>query len=506
MARSILHYNTDAEIKQAIETSRQTYKSGLTRSLDFRQQQLEQLWRLVDENTDALCDAVNKDLHKHKSETTMGEILTSKEDINDALKGFRKWAKDEKISPSLINRFGVSCYKRKEPKGSVLIISPWNYPVYLIISPLVGAIAAGCTAVLKPSEVSPYTSQLFTELVARYLDTRAYIVINGAVAETTLLLEHKWNHIFYTGSGVIGKIILKAAAQHFTPVTLELGGKSPAFIDENADMTVVSRRIAFGKAVNAGQTCVAPDYLLMTAAAEEKFIPALKKTIGEMYGLDPQRSNDYARIINERQFQRLTKLLNERKSGDIVIGGQTDEKELYIAPTVIVNIDREENIMEDEIFGPLLPVIRVSDVEDAIEYINSKDDPLVLYLFTDDNKLAKKIMDSTRSGGVLVNDTLMHVAEGSLPFGGIGPSGMGNYHGKSSFDTFTHERSTMVKNLSSFGETAQSPRYAPFTEPNLKAISLAVETVPDFKKSFFQKYFSWVAAIVTLVTIITTLM
>ncbi|KAF9357171.1 Aldehyde dehydrogenase [Mortierella sp. AD094] len=497
MVETTLQYNSAAEIKQAIETSRQTFKSGLTRSLDFRQHQLERLWCLLDENIDALCQAVSKDVCKHKNETMM-EILAAREEINDALNRFREWAKEEKVSPALVNRFGTTCYKRKEPKGSVLIISPWNYPVNLAISPLIGAIAAGCTAILKPSEVAPHTAKLITDLYARYLDNRAYTVINGGVQETTLLLEHKWNHIFYTGNGTVAKIIMRSAVEHFTPVTLELGGKSPAYIDEDANMTVVSRRIAFGKTINAGQTCVAPDYLLMTAKAEEKFIPALKKSLEDMFGVDPQTSADYGRIINNRQFQRLSNLLSERQSGDVVIGGKLEEKELYIAPTVLTNVSRDDKIMEDEIFGPILPIIRITDVDDAIEYMNSKDDPLALYIFTDDKKVAKKIMDSTRSGGILVNDTLMHVAESALPFGGIGPSGMGNYHGKSTFDTFTHERSTMVKNLSPLGESIQSARYAPFTSSNLKIIRLVVESVPRFKRSFLLKHSSWVIALIAV--------
>ncbi|KAF9955729.1 Aldehyde dehydrogenase [Modicella reniformis] len=367
MSASFLRFHNDAEILEAIETSRQTFKAGYTKSLKFRRHQLEQLWRLLDDNTDQICDAVYKDLHKNKMESILGELIPSKEEINDALEHLDEWAKDEHVKPSLPNRFGVTCLTRKEPKGTVLIIAPWNYPVFLTIGPMVGAIAAGCTAVIKPSEVAPNTAQILTDLLPRYLDSRAYIIINGAVHETTRLLEHKWDHIFYTGNGTVGKIIMKAAAQHLTSVTLELGGKSPVIVDENANMAVVANRIAFGKSFNAGQTCVGPDYLLLTAKAEEKLIPALKKAWTDMLGPDPQTSPDYARIINNRHFHRLTKVLDENKSGEIVIGGQTDEKDLYIAPTVIRNVDREDKLMEDEIFGPLLPLIRVADVDDAIE-------------------------------------------------------------------------------------------------------------------------------------------
>ncbi|KAI1318775.1 Aldehyde dehydrogenase [Mortierella claussenii] len=493
MTTSILRFHNDAEIAQAIETSRQTFKAGHTKPLKFRRHQLEQLWRLLDDNQETLCEAVYKDLHKHKNETQLGEIVPSKEEVADALEHLEEWAKDEKVSAqSIVNKFGVECYKRKEPKGSVLIIAPWNYPIFLTIGPLVGAIAAGCTAVIKPSEVAPHSAKLMTELFPRYLDSQAYIVINGAAHETTKLLESKWDHIFYTGNGVVAKIIMKAAAQHLTSVTLELGGKSPVIIDEHANMALAAKRIAFGKTFNAGQTCVAPDYLLLTQKAEEKFVPELKRALQDMYGANPQASTDYARIVNNRHFHRLTKVLNENQSGEIVIGGQTDEKDLYIAPTVITGVDREDKLMEDEIFGPLLPAIRVADVDDAIEYINSKDDPLALYVFSSNKKLSKKVMDNTRSGAVVINETLMHVAEGALPFGGTGPSGLGSYHSKNSFDAFTHERSTMVKMLNPMTEAVVAVRYAPYTAVNLKLAKFALERVPKFKKNFVLKHLKWI--------------
>ncbi|KAG0215253.1 Aldehyde dehydrogenase [Mortierella sp. GBA30] len=492
MTTSILRFNDEAEISQAVETSRQTFKSGYTRPLKFRRHQLEQLWRLLDDNSEQISEALYKDLHKHKSECVLGELVPSKEEINDALEHLEEWSKDVKVTPSLVNRVGVTCVKRREPKGSALIIAPWNYPIFLTVGPLVGAIAAGCTAVIKPSEVAPHTAKLITDLFPRYLDSRAYIVINGAAHETTKLLEHKWDHIFYTGNGTVAKIIMKAAAQHLTSLTLELGGKSPAIIDENANMTVAAKRIAFGKTFNCGQTCVAPDYVLVTAKAEAKFVAALKQAFSELYGSNPQTSTDYARIVNNRHFHRLTKVLNENQSGEIVIGGQTDENDLYIAPTVIANVDRDDKLMEDEIFGPLLPMIRVADVDDAIEYINSKDDPLALYVFSSNKKLVNKVMDSTRSGGILVNDTLMHVTEGSLPFGGIGPSGMGSYHGIQSFLSFTHERSTMVKDLNPVSEAVMAVRYAPYTESKAKLARFVLESVPRFKKNFVLKHLKWI--------------
>ncbi|KAF9934718.1 Aldehyde dehydrogenase [Linnemannia zychae] len=489
---SNLYFHSDAEIQKAAETARQTFQSGITRPLKYRRHQLEQLWRLIDENEDLFIEALKKDLHKHKNESLLGELVPSKEEVNDALNHLEEWAKDEKVTPALVNRVGVTCLKRKEPKGAALLISPWNYPVFLTIGPMVGAIAAGCTAIIKPSEVAPHTANVMTDLFGRYLDKNAYIVINGAVKETTKLLEYKWDHIFYTGNGAVGKIIMRAAAQHLTSVTLELGGKSPVVIDDNANMAIAAKRVAFGKTFNAGQTCVAPDYVLITAKAQDKFIAELKKAMKELYNSDPQSSNDYGRIINNRHFHRLNNVLKENKSGEIVIGGQTDEKDLYIAPTVIANVSRDDKLMEDELFGPLLPMVQVADVDDAIEFINSRDEPLALYIFSSSKKFANKIMDSTRSGAVLVNDTLMHVAEGNLPFGGTGPSGMGSYHGKKSFDTFSHERSTMMKDLDIFSEAAMSVRYAPYNDTNLRLARLVLESVPRFKKSFLLKHFKWI--------------
>ncbi|KAG0270549.1 hypothetical protein DFQ27_004261, partial [Actinomortierella ambigua] len=474
-----------------VETTRATFKSGYTKSLKFRRHQLEQLWRLLDENQELLVTALNKDLRKHKNEALLGEIVVSKEEINDALNHLDEWAKDEVVKPSLINVANTTVI-RKEPKGNVLIISPWNYPVYLCIGPLVGAIAAGCTAVVKPSEVAPHTAKVITDLIPLYLDGKAYRVLNGAAHETTVLLKYQFDHIFYTGNGTVAKIIMRAAAEHLTPLTLELGGKSPALIDTDCNMKIAAKRIAFGKMFNCGQTCVAPDYILVTPEAEPKFVQHFKEAIQEMLGENPQKSKDYARIVNNRHFHRLAKVLENNKSGEIVVGGQMDEKDLYIAPTLVANVDRDDALMQDEIFGPLLPMIRINDYDDAIEYINSRDHPLALYLFSTNKKLTKKVLDSTQSGGVLVNDCLMHVSEGALPFGGVGPSGMGNYHGKKSFDCFTHERATLIKDLSAIPEAIAASRYAPYTSSNLKVALMALESVPRFKKSFFRKHFKWI--------------
>ncbi|KAF9940601.1 Aldehyde dehydrogenase [Mortierella alpina] len=495
MATKDLEYSNEADIALAFRTSQMTFKSGYTRPTAFRRRQLEQLWQLVDDNVDRLCEALYHDLRKPRFEAEAMELLVLKQEINDALLHLDEWVKDERTKPSLINRFGSICLKRKEPKGTVLIIGAWNYPLSLAFAPLIGAIAAGCTVVIKPSELAPSTAKAISELLPQYLDNNAFHVINGSAQETTRLLAQKWDHIFYTGNGGVAKIIMKAAAKHLTSLTLELGGKSPVVIDENTNMTVAAKRVVFGKMMNAGQTCVAPDYVLITAKAEAKFIAALKEGLLTMFGENPQTSEDFGRIVNDRHFKRLHKMLTGGKSRDIVIGGQTDEKDLYIAPTVIANVERDDILMQDEIFGPLLPLVRVVDVDDAIEFINSMDEPLALYIFSSNKKLIKKVLDSTRSGGVVVNDTMMHVSERTLPFGGIGPSGMGNYHGEHSFLAFTHIRSTMIKDMNPLSEAAMSLRYAPYNSTKIMFAKLALERVPDFKRGFIARHLKWIVLV-----------
>ncbi|KAG0196671.1 Aldehyde dehydrogenase [Mortierella sp. GBA30] len=484
MTHSVLEYKSEEHILQAVHASQAAFKTGLTRVLEFRRRQLEQLWRMLDENTEEFCEALYQDLKKPRFESLIAEVYGTKQDIYDAMVHLNEWAKDERTAPSLLNRFGTTCIKRKEPKGTVLIIGAWNYPVNLVLAPLAGAIAAGCTAVVKPSELSPYIAKLLSELLPQYLDDKAFHIINGAVHQTTKLLEQKWDHIFYTGSGAVGKIIMKAAAENLTSVTLELGGKSPVIVDENADMTLAAHRILFGKMANAGQTCVAPDYVLITAKAQADFITALRQGVRSMFGDNPQNSKDLGRIVNSRHFDRLTRVLKENISGEVVIGGEMDEKDLYIAPTVVANVAKNDKLMQEEIFGPILPLVQVADIDDAIQYVNSKDEPLALYVFSSDKKFVKKVLDSTRSGGVLVNDTMMHVSENTLPFGGIGPSGMGNYHGHSSFLAFTHIRSTMYKNLSPLSECIERGRYAPYDDKKLRVARMVIERTPPFKQGF----------------------
>jgi aldehyde dehydrogenase (NAD+) len=330
----------------------------------------------------------------------------------------------------------------KDPLGVVLIIAPWNYPFQLMMAPLVGAIAAGNCAVLKPSEVAPATSALFAKFIPRYVDPDCFPVVEGAVKETTELLNEQFDHIFYTGNGSVGRIVMAAAAKHLTPVTLELGGKSPVIVDSTADLDITAKRIVWAKFVNAGQTCVAPDYILVEDRVHDALVHRMVACIREFYGDDPQQSPDFARVVNARHHQRLMKLLG---AGEIVAGGKGDEADRYIAPTIIKDVPEDAPVMQDEIFGPILPVLSVPSVDAAMAFINRRPKPLALYLFSSDERTHERVLKRTTSGGVTINHGWLHLGVPDLPFGGVGESGMGAYHGKRSFDVFSHQKAVLAQ-------------------------------------------------------------
>jgi aldehyde dehydrogenase (NAD+) len=330
----------------------------------------------------------------------------------------------------------------REPLGVVLVIAPWNYPVHLALLPVIGAIAAGNCVVVKPSEVSAHTSATLARLVPEYLDPDCIAVVEGGVRETTALLERRFDHIFYTGNGNVGRVVMGAAAKHLTPVTLELGGKSPVIVADDADLDVAARRIAWGKFLNAGQTCVAPDYALVARSVKDELIDELARSVTEFYGTDPKGSPDYARIVNDRHFHRLDALLGD---GAHAVGGDTDPEQRYIAPTVLDHVAVDAPVMEDEIFGPLLPVLPVDDVDEAIGFVNERPHPLALYLFSRSNAVRDRVVASTTSGGVGVNATVLQTAVPPLPFGGVGASGTGAYHGRAGFETFSHRKAVLAK-------------------------------------------------------------
>lgn len=423
---------------------RATFRSGRTKPVEWRTTQLRRLRDLLTENGTDLADALHADLGKSSTEAFRTEIDFTIREIDHTLDHLTDWLRPESAPVPAHLGADASAWTQYDPLGVVLVIAPWNYPAQLLLAPVVGALAAGNAVVAKPSELAPATSAAVARLLPAYLDTDAVAVVEGGIPETTALLAERFDHIFYTGNGTVGRIVLRAAAEHLTPVTLELGGKSPAFVDRDADLTVVADRLARGKFLNAGQTCVAPDYVLTdpeTAAALE---PLLKDAVDTLYGSDPADSGEYGRIINERHFDRLTGLLD---SGRTVVGGTSDRTSKYIAPTVLADVDPKAPVMQEEIFGPILPIVTVPGLDAAVDFINDRDKPLALYVFTDSDTTRRRIADETSSGGLGYGLPLAHLTVSDLPFGGVGESGMGNYHGRYSIETFSHRKAILEKPL-----------------------------------------------------------
>lgn len=429
------------DIPPLVERLRATFDSGKTRPLAWRREQLEGLLRYGKEQSGRLAEALHADLRKPAFEAYAADIGQVSNEAKHALKNLNKWTKPEKVGRvPMLGR----CVLMRDPLGVVLIIAPWNYPVGLLLSPLVGAIAAGNAAVLKPSEVTAHTSAVLAETLPNYIDPDAFALVEGGVEETTALLDQRFDHILYTGNGQVGRIVMEKAARTLTPVTLELGGKSPCIVDSTADIETTARRIAWGKFMNAGQTCIAPDYLLVEESVQEPLIAALQKSVKQFYGDDSQSSDDYARVVNERHHGRLTKLLEGQ---EVAFGGKTDAADCFIEPTVLKNVAPDAAIMQNEIFGPILPVLKVRDVNEAIAFVRAREKPLALYIFSGDEAVAEKVLEETSSGGATVNGTIMHIGDSRMPFGGVGESGMGSYHGRSSFETFTHRKATLRRGL-----------------------------------------------------------
>jgi len=421
---------------------RASFARGRTRPLEYRLRQLEGLARFLREREAEIESALQHDMGRPSFEVYPAEIAFIASEIALTRKKLRSWVKPERVSTSLVGQPGKSRIHR-EPLGVVLIIGPWNYPLQLLLVPLVGALAAGNCAIVKPSEVAPATSALIASRLPDYVDPECVQIVEGGVAETTALLAERFDHIFYTGNGTVGRIVMEAAAKHLTPVTLELGGKSPCIVDRHTDLDVAARRIVWGKFYNAGQTCVAPDYVLAHEVIEEPLLARMKQTLLDFFGDDPRTSPDFGRIVNARHHRRLMKLVEG--SGEVVTGGVADEPARYIAPTILRNVPADAPVMADEIFGPILPILRIKDIDQAIAFVNARPKPLALYLFTNDPAVQESVLERTSSGGVTVNHTLLHVAVPSLPFGGVGASGIGAYHGKASFETFSHRKAVLVK-------------------------------------------------------------
>ncbi len=448
------------EIATLVSTMRENFESGLTRPLEKRANQLKQLKRMFTENESKFYLALEKDLGKSEYEAFSTEFGFCVSEIDHSLKHMEKWASAERVSSPLFTQ-PASSYRVPQPLGTVLIIGAWNYPILLTISPLIAAMSAGNVAIIKPSELAVECSKLLADLLPQYLDKKTYSVVEGAVDETTELLKCKFDHIFYTGGEAVGKIVMRAAAEHLTPVTLELGGKSPCIVDSKVSLDTAAARIAWSKWMNAGQTCVAPDYIVVEEAFADTLIKAIIRKIDDFYGANIRTNKDYGRIVNKRHSARLASYLANQ---NIAFGGEYDENERFIAPTIVKNPDPASDLMQNEIFGPILPVITVEKISDAIPLVNSRAHPLALYLYTKDSDFEKEVVASTTAGNMCINDGIMFMANPNLPFGGVGNSGIGSYHGKAGFDTFTHYKSVMKR--ATFIDP--SIRYPPYTDFKLK--------------------------------------
>jgi aldehyde dehydrogenase (NAD+) len=447
-------------IPSLVNKLRVTFAEGTTRPLSWRKQQLKQLKTMLETEQAAFLEALKLDLHKCEQEAWTSEIGFVISDIDHSLRHLGSWTKPRKVATPMFVQPGKS-YLQPEPLGTVLIIGAWNYPVQLVLAPLVAAIAAGNCAVIKPSELSSHTAALLAKLVPRYLNSNAIEVVLGAVAETTALLAQRFDHILYTGGETVGKIVMRAAAEYLTPVTLELGGKCPCIVDRNTNLEVTAARIVWSKWMNAGQTCVAPDYVLVEEDFVAEFVASLKSKITEFYGTDVKQSQDYGRIVNERHFARLSSYLVDQ---NVVLGGQCDPSTKYIEPTVVLAPDLQSPVMQEEIFGPILLIVPLRSIAEAPAFINARPKPLALYVYTHDSVFEQHIVSHTSAGNVGINDGMMFMANPNLPFGGVGNSGMGAYHGQTGFDTFSHLK-TVLKRHFIFDVAL---RYPPFSRSKLQ--------------------------------------
>lgn len=446
------------KFEKILIAQRDYFGSQATKPVNFRITQLKRLRDVLKSNETKMNDAIYADFKKSRFDTFTNELALLYLDIDEAIRNLPKWSKRKKVGTNLIN-FPAKSYIYPEPIGSSLIIGAWNYPFQLSFAPVIAAIAAGNTVVLKPSEVPSATSAIISQIVNDTFDKKYFYVVEGGVPETTELLKLKWDKIFFTGSVPVGKIVYKAAAENLTPVTLELGGKSPAIVTSKADINLAVKRIVWGKFLNAGQTCIAPDYVIVGEAVEKEFISKLVKRIEEMkFSFE---NENYVQIINEKNMDRLSKLLEEDK---IIYGGEIDMDKRYFSPTVMRDVSFDDKVMQDEIFGPILPIISYSNLDDAIRRIKQLPKPLSCYLFTKESGTKRKVIRELSFGGGAVNDTIMHITNSKLPFGGVGSSGIGHYHGQAGFDAFTHNKSVLDKG------TWFDPdfKYPPYSEKKIK--------------------------------------
>lgn len=449
----------DLDYAGLVAGQREYFLAGHTRPLAWRRGQLEAQKALFRENRAELLEALWKDLRRNEVDGDLMDVGYNVREAEYALKHLKAWTKPRRVAAPWVVQPG-RVRVRHEPLGVALIIGAWNEPFMLLFAPLAAALAAGNTAVLKPSELAPACSAAAARLVPKYFDPRAVAVVEGAVAETTALLEQPWDFIFFTGGPGVGKIVHQAAAKHLTPCVLELGGKNPTIVHKSANLPVAARRIAYGRYLNGGQICTAPDHVLVWPEVKDEFVRQVGVAIRDFYGDDPQQSPDYGRIVNRRNFDRLVGLL---ASGRVAVGGQSDADDLYLAPTVLVDVGEDSPIMKDEVFGPILPVLEIGSVEAAIAWVNRRPPPLALFVFVEEGEVAERILGATRSGDAAVNDCTIHPLVPELPFGGVGMSGMGKYHGRWGFEAFSNARGVL------YHSTRLDPavRYPPFSKNTL---------------------------------------
>ncbi|KAM9393744.1 aldehyde dehydrogenase family 3 member B1 isoform 1-T3 [Pholidichthys leucotaenia] len=449
--------------KKIVDRLRTSFRSGVTVPEQFRRTQLNNLIEMLKDSEELILDALHKDLAKPKFEAILSEIDIVTNELYYAIANLSSWMQQEYVSKNLATKLD-ECFVKREPFGVVLIIGAWNYPLQLLLLPMIGAICAGNCVVLKPSEVSAATEAVLAELIPKYLSQDCFAVVCGGAEETKALLQNRFDHIFYTGSQTVARSILQAASIHLTPVTLELGGKCPCLIYGGVNTTSAARRLVWAKFFNAGQSCVAPDYVLCSAATRDLLLPEIQKALEDFYGADCKKSPDFSRIVSPRHWCRLMELLG-KTSGKVVIGGENDQKERYIAPTVVVDVAEDDVLMAEEIFGPILPIITVESLEKSIDFVNSKEKPLALYVFSDNSSVVRAVLESTSSGGFCSNDGIIHMTLPGLPFGGVGASGFGSYHGRWGFETFSHRRACMLRGWAL--ERLNGLRYPPYTEEKL---------------------------------------
>jgi aldehyde dehydrogenase (NAD+) len=440
-----VNHPTPEQPADVVARLRATFRTGRTKPVEWRTTQLRRLREMLTDKGADLAAALHADLGKSSAEAFRTEIDFTVREIDHTLDHLTDWLRPESAPVPAHLGEDARAWTQYDPLGVVLVIAPWNYPAQLLLAPVVGALAAGNAVVAKPSELAPATSAALARLLPAYLDTDVVAVVEGGVPETTALLAERFDHIFYTGNGTVGRIVMRAAAEHLTPVALELGGKSPAFVDGDTDLDVVADRLVRGKFLNAGQTCVAPDYVLTDPATAAALEPAFVRAVEALFGTDPSASGEYGRIVNERHFDRLTGLLD---SGRTVVGGDSDRTTKYLAPTVLADVAPDSPVMREEIFGPILPIVTVPGLDEAIDFITERDKPLALYVFTDSDDTRARIAAETSSGALGYGLPLAHLTVSDLPFGGVGESGMGSYHGRYSIETFSHRKAILEKPLS----------------------------------------------------------